>query len=231
MKVRIEAKNISVDTISELYPNLPLEDGLRKCNRQWNSSEQKNFWNDIWITGWVVNECNADVLVFDTRMLSTTIHERLCPVVQRYVDKKQYIKVATYRKTGGETIITNIKAANIERITELYEKARNEMLQYASRRSSQRYVAGRSVRQYDLGKAMFCLQKLITGHEYDDPILAEALGVLQTRLDAARVCESNSFREHKERIESMERELQTLGAFHSTYMWRACRSRAAKKKS
>jgi hypothetical protein len=233
MKARIEAKNISVDTISEFFPNLTWEKGLRKCNKQWNSGEQKGSWHGIGITQWVVDECDENVLVFDTRMQSNTIHDLLCPIVQSYVDKKQSIKITTYRKSDKkihETVVTNIKAANIPRITELYEKARNENLQYVSRRFSQRRIAGRSALEWDLDMAIASLKKLMIRHEYDDPILIEALKTLRAHQIATQVSEKQSYQESKVRIVNIEDELQALGAFHSTFIWRVHRSKEERKK-
>lgn len=179
MRVCVEAKNISIEVMSERFPDFSWADAMRACNEQRATKKLNPSWNGISLRRWIVDKCSENRLVFDTGTPTTSVHHRLRWVASCYVQKRQPIKILVQHSTDNkkiENIVAHVHRKNIGQITELYKEAEETKKRYSLERHRIYGI------ERDLLDACNSLQKLTVQKECNDRALNKALAVLQIRL-------------------------------------------------
>jgi hypothetical protein len=204
MRVHIEAKNISIDVMSKRFPDHSWADAMRTCNEQREAKKLNACWDGISIRQWIVDECSANRLIFDTRSPIDRVHRGLRRIVPGYIQKRQPIKIIIQRNEDHQTIesiIANVHRKNMERITELYREAQDTQKRYTSERH----------RLYETEREIYSvinsLLKLTSQDEYKDEALTEASAVLQARLKSLATHKQAVIDMYESKMSDIEKEL------------------------
>jgi hypothetical protein len=204
MRVRIEAKNISVDVMSKRFPDHSWADAMRICNEQREAKKLNACWDGISIRQWIVDECSANRLIFDSRSPIDRVHRGLRRIVPQYVQKRQPIKIIIHRSEDNQTIesiIANVHRKNMGRITELYREAQDTRERYTSERH-RLYETER-----EIYNAINSLSKLTTQDEYRIEALTDASTVLQARLTSLATHKQAVIDAYENKMSDIEKEL------------------------
>lgn len=207
MRVRIEAKNVSIDAMFERFPDLSWADAMRACNEQRETKKLNACWGDgISVKQWIVDECSVNRLIFDTRSPISRVHYGLRRIVPKYVQKRQPIKIIVLRHADDQTIesiIANVHLKNMKRITELYQEAQD---------TQERYTLERH-RIYEIERELYgainSLIKLTTQDEYKDAALTEASAVLQVKLKSLETHKAAVIEMYQTKMSNIEHTLST----------------------